>query len=149
MNLQPVGYPLNRILVWLQSRSGRYGKVKIPDPTAATAHPLQYKWLKMIHIWRSNYKIKCSYNIESKGFWRWSMTLRITGFMDWVHRPEFHLLENTMFRILDLCPSSGEDKKTRTLLGPLEGASPRSFASEAFHFLVFAILDDGQNAETQ
>jgi hypothetical protein len=27
--------------------------------------------------------------LESKGFWRWCITLRITGFMDYVHRPEF------------------------------------------------------------
>jgi hypothetical protein len=33
---------------------------------------------------------------------------RITGILDFVHRPEFEILENTMFRKLDLFPSSGE-----------------------------------------
>jgi hypothetical protein len=47
---------------------------------------------------------------------------RITGFLDFVHRPVFLKLENTTFRKLDLFPSSGEGGagKTPTLLGPLE-----------------------------
>jgi hypothetical protein len=32
-----------------------------------------------------------------------------TGFLDFVHRPEFYKQENTTFRKLDLFPSSGED----------------------------------------
>jgi hypothetical protein len=32
----------------------------------------------------------------------------ITGFLDFVHRPEFYKQENTTFRKLDLFPSSGE-----------------------------------------
>jgi hypothetical protein len=31
-----------------------------------------------------------------------------TGFLDFVHRPEFYKQENTTFRKLDLFPSSGE-----------------------------------------
>jgi hypothetical protein len=27
--------------------------------------------------------------IEFKGFWQWCITLRITGVLDFVHRPEF------------------------------------------------------------
>jgi hypothetical protein len=27
--------------------------------------------------------------VESKGFWRWYKTVRITGLLDFVHRPEF------------------------------------------------------------
>jgi hypothetical protein len=30
-----------------------------------------------------------SKQVESKGFWRWYMTLKITGFLDFVHHPEF------------------------------------------------------------
>jgi hypothetical protein len=40
--------------------------------------------------------------------------------MDFVHRSEFQILETTKFRKLDLFPSSGEEKETPTLLGPLE-----------------------------
>jgi hypothetical protein len=50
------------------------------------------------------------------------MSLRITGFSDFVHRPVFQKLENTTFRKLDLFPSSG-DGETPALLGPLERAN--------------------------
>jgi hypothetical protein len=43
---------------------------------------------------------------------------RITGFLNFVHRPEFKMLENTMFRQLDLFPSSDDLRETPTLLGP-------------------------------
>jgi hypothetical protein len=33
---------------------------------------------------------------------------RITGFLDFFHRPVFYRIENTTFRKLDLFPSSGE-----------------------------------------
>jgi hypothetical protein len=35
-------------------------------------------------------------------------SLRITGFQDFVRRPEFYVLENTTFHKLDLFLSSGE-----------------------------------------
>jgi hypothetical protein len=41
-------------------------------------------------------------NLEASG------TVRIIGFLDFVHRPVFCKLENTTFRELDLFPSSGE-----------------------------------------
>jgi hypothetical protein len=48
-------------------------------------------------------------------------TLRISVFLDFVHRPVFYKLENTTFRQLDLFPSSGEGlRKTFSLLGLLE-----------------------------
>jgi hypothetical protein len=47
------------------------------------------------------------------------MTFGITRFLDFVHRPVFQKLENTTFRNLDLFPSSGEEGKTPTQLGPL------------------------------
>jgi hypothetical protein len=43
---------------------------------------------------------------------------RITGFLVFVHRPEFEILENTAFRKLDLFPSSGEERETSTLWVP-------------------------------
>jgi hypothetical protein len=48
------------------------------------------------------------HSINSKGFWRWRVTLITTGFLDFVHRPEFYKQENTTFRKLDLFPSSGK-----------------------------------------
>jgi hypothetical protein len=36
--------------------------------------------------------------------------LRITGFSDFVHRSVLYKLENTMFRNLNLFPSSGEGR---------------------------------------
>jgi hypothetical protein len=36
------------------------------------------------------------------------LTLITTGFLDFVHCPEFYKQENTTFRKLDLFPSSGE-----------------------------------------
>jgi hypothetical protein len=38
-----------------------------------------------------------------KGFWRWCVTLRMTGFLDFIRR------YRTTFRILELFPSSGEE----------------------------------------
>jgi hypothetical protein len=58
--------------------------------------------------------------IEFKGFWPWFIALRITGFLDFVHRSEFYVQENTTFRKLELFPFSGEMGETYTLLGPLE-----------------------------
>jgi hypothetical protein len=40
--------------------------------------------------------------VDSIGFWRWCIILRITGFLEFVHRPVFQKLENTTFRKLDL-----------------------------------------------
>jgi hypothetical protein len=45
--------------------------------------------------------------------------LKITGFLDFVHRPVFWKLGNTKFRKLDLFPYEVR-AETPTLLGPLE-----------------------------
>jgi hypothetical protein len=37
---------------------------------------------------------------------------RITGFLDFVHRPEFEVLESTTFRKLDVFPCSGKGRET-------------------------------------
>jgi hypothetical protein len=39
------------------------------------------------------------------------VNLGSAGFLDFAHRPEFYILENTTFRELDLFPSSGEGKE--------------------------------------
>jgi hypothetical protein len=57
--------------------------------------------------------------VESKEFWRWCKTLRIAGFLDFAHRPEFWTLANTTFWKLDLFPFSGERRGTCTQLGPV------------------------------
>jgi hypothetical protein len=45
---------------------------------------------------------------------------RITGFLDFFHRPVFYRTENMMFRKLDLFPSSGEGRGEDTYsVGPL------------------------------
>jgi hypothetical protein len=62
----------------------------------------------------------CNWKLESKGFWRWCITLRI---MDFVHCPEFWKLENTTSRKLVLFQSSGDGTEISTLLGPLERAN--------------------------
>jgi hypothetical protein len=60
---------------------------------------------------------------EFEAFWRWCITLRIAVFLDFVHRPEFWMLENWTFRKLDLFPSSGEGWETPTMLGSLGRAN--------------------------
>jgi hypothetical protein len=55
-------------------------------------------------------KMKCAMSF--------SVILRITGFLEFVHRPVFYKLEHTTFRKLYLFPSSGERGETPTLLGP-------------------------------
>jgi hypothetical protein len=76
------------------------------------------------------------------------MALRITGVLDFVHRPEFYIPKKGMLWKLDLFPSSGKGRDTPTLLGPLERANPNP-VSETLCFLVFRILDDRQRPEAQ
>jgi hypothetical protein len=51
-----------------------------------------------------------------------SHNLWIIGFLDFIHHPEFKIIENTMFKKLDLFLATGEEREreTLTLLGPLE-----------------------------
>jgi hypothetical protein len=50
---------------------------------------------------------------ESLGVWT----------LDFVRRPEFLILGNTMFRTMYLFPSSGEGRETPSVLGPLDRAN--------------------------
>jgi hypothetical protein len=76
--------------------------------------------------------------------------LRITRFLDFVHRPVFQKLENTTFRKLDLFPSSGEGAKTLTLLGPLSDSL--TWGRKHVQFpkrCVFQFLDDRTTNKVQ
>jgi hypothetical protein len=100
--------------------------------------------------------------------------LRITGFLDFVHCPEFWIPEHAPFRKLDPFLFSGEGRETPTLVGPLERANldwandwswlflrdmstcllPITWGWKHIQFpklcfLVFRIPDDGQSPETQ
>jgi hypothetical protein len=97
-------------------------------------------------------------NIRFCRIWWWCITLRITRFPDFVHRLVFYNLENTMFQKLDLFPSSGNGRKTHTLLGPSESANLNHWTtmgqsshvktetdpfSKMLHSVDFRILDNG------
>jgi hypothetical protein len=56
--------------------------------------------------------------VYSKEFCRWCITLRITGFLDFVHCPVFLKLENTTFRKQDVFLSSGELLRLAFSKGP-------------------------------
>jgi hypothetical protein len=62
--------------------------------------------------------------VESDEFCPCCIELRITGCLQFAHRPEFYVPEITAFRKLDLFPASGEDREASTLLGTLERDSP-------------------------
>jgi hypothetical protein len=64
--------------------------------------------------------------IECEGFWRWYMRLRITGFVDFVQRPEFYTHKTRKHNVSETGSISvfrrgggGGDN----LLGPLERAN--------------------------
>jgi hypothetical protein len=46
--------------------------------------------------------------VDSKGFWQWCITLRLTGFLYKVHRSVFYKLESTTYRKQDRFPHSPE-----------------------------------------
>jgi hypothetical protein len=60
--------------------------------------------------------------VDPKEFWQWCGTLRIAGFLDFVHGRYSKKLGNTTFRKLDLFLFSGEGE-TPTLSGPLGRAN--------------------------
>jgi hypothetical protein len=51
------------------------------------------------------------------------MTLRMIGFLGFVHQWVFWKMKNTMFWILNLFPSSVQGREIPTLVGPLERAN--------------------------
>jgi hypothetical protein len=62
--------------------------------------------------------IKHVFFVESGGFWRWFITLRITGFTDFIQRPEFQITRKRKLPKLDQYLFSGETRDTPTVLGP-------------------------------
>jgi hypothetical protein len=62
-----------------------------------------------------SYTDSCNLPLRVKIVWR------ITGFLDFFHRPVFQRIENTTIRKLDLFPASGE--KTPTQFESLETAN--------------------------
>jgi hypothetical protein len=120
----PTGTPalLNKVLHWfshsLQIRSGIIFKQVMIDSfrilsilTFGTVHLATV--LMMQRLWKASVCTSLH------------PAVRITGFSDCAHCPEFQELENTTFRKLDLFPSSGEWGETPTLLGTLERANLR------------------------
>jgi hypothetical protein len=75
----------------------------------------------------NSYEIRCLSCYRSSLYQRLRMltrtiVVRITGFLDFVHRTVFWKLENITFRKLDFFPSSGEEADTHSV-GPLERAN--------------------------
>jgi hypothetical protein len=57
-----------------------------------TIRPTIFCWVQ--YSWRFSYWVLTSgqrklKNLDSKGFWRWCITSRITGFLDFLHQPAF------------------------------------------------------------
>jgi hypothetical protein len=66
--------------------------------------------------------VNTSIHLDSKWFWRWCITHRITGFFGLF--PSSGILENTTFRNwICFCPQAKVGEKTPTQLGPLERAN--------------------------
>jgi hypothetical protein len=112
-------YPLNRGLDGPLSRSGLCA-VETNFLPLLRIEPRLPSRLSRLSCPRPSIARSVLRKVESGRFWRWCTTLRITGFVDFVHRPEFYIVENTTFGKLGLFSSSGEGRESPTLLGPLE-----------------------------
>jgi hypothetical protein len=89
------------------------------------------------------------------------MAPRITGFLDFIHRPDFLILENTTFMKLNVFSYSDEKRETPTLLGLLERAEFNHWTnpflelentdpiSEKLIFLVFRTREGRLSPEIQ
>jgi hypothetical protein len=100
------------------------------DPKSGTLATRPQWWLLKcfcriisIHVCRfSFFKVGISLyeslHVESKGLWKWCITLRITMILDFVHHLEFQIPENTTFQKLNLFLSLGEGRETPTPLCP-------------------------------
>jgi hypothetical protein len=72
--------------------------------------------------WESKFKIWDQVLLESEEFWRWCITLTITGFLDFFHCPEFWMLETQRFGNWVCLRSQVKGRETATQLAPLERA---------------------------
>jgi hypothetical protein len=85
--------------------------------------------------------------LETRGFWR-CIILRITGFLDRVHRPVFKKLENAAFRKLDHYSSFFYVTQQSRCLSP-QLRTEADIVSETLHSLVLRIPEDGKSSKTQ
>jgi hypothetical protein len=72
---------------------------------------------------------------ESKGFWRWCITHRITEFLDFVHRPEFWMLEWLRWAV------SKVPNRVGVSLSSPEDGNRSSFRNVVFKYLEFRTID--------
>jgi hypothetical protein len=93
---------------------------------------LALMWLVRQHSVRS---------VCSKKFWRWYITLRVTGFLDFVHRVVFYVSATISVSVLRL-------EETPTLFGPWERANINHW-NVVFFRVFFGIPHDGQCPKTQ
>jgi hypothetical protein len=82
--------------------------------------------------------------VEAKGFRRWCITLRITGFLDLPIIPNSKYYKEQRFEIWTLFPISGEGMEAPTLLGPLEIANLNHWTKAHVQRLRLA-LSEGTN----
>jgi hypothetical protein len=71
-----------------------YLVVTVPQRLNVATHKTISPLLWTIYIKYRSGKEPSAVVIESKGFWRRCITIRTTGILDFVHRPEFQKLEN-------------------------------------------------------
>jgi hypothetical protein len=62
-------------------------------------------------------------HVDSREFGRWYEAVRINGFVDFVHCPEFQITRKQSILETVFFPPSGEERETTSLLGTLERAN--------------------------
>jgi hypothetical protein len=91
---------IQRIQIWRGAWRSRSGSSSAyPSVTIRVTENISYRRDKMcrstiMHITHKlngsgHVLVKTFFLVDSKGFWRWCIILRITGFLDFVHRPVF------------------------------------------------------------
>jgi hypothetical protein len=113
-------------------------------------------WLGQSIWWNTSLKdyISTECLVDSKGFWRWCRTLRITGFLDFFHRPsnsECSTPSSEPFRIYwynHYGPSIYPSFRKLERVFPLTWGWKHP-VSETLCFLVSRILNDGKSPKTQ
>jgi hypothetical protein len=65
------------------------------------------------NLLHAQYKLKYCNTVRSKGFWRWCITLGITGFLDFVQRPAFWRTQRFGNFVFFRMPDNGQSPKTQ------------------------------------
>jgi hypothetical protein len=99
---------------------------------------VSHVWVRMIGSAASGGRGKCCVanehiQVDSIGFWRWWITHRITGFSDFVHRPDSKQLEEKHVSETGSV-SALRWRETPPLLGPLERANLNHWTHQNFVF---------------